>query len=417
MSAVAQITPQFSPIPSNYNITSANPIQALDITYDDEDPTRQAFHIFLPDSTASYPLVIFIHGGGFTSGSRDIVTNTSVGQATIKSYLDQGIAFASIGYRLLSTTEQDTVGVLKSLNDSKRALQFIRHHATDLFIDASKIALSGISAGAGTCLWLAVRPDMADPDSPDPVEHESTRVCAVETVISQATYDLYKWESEVYNNFDGNGTNFTIDSMVNVLGFPIYSNFYGGLDSNYHILHDTKLVQYRREVDMLYYLSHDDPPLYIKNNSSATHPGDDIYHHYLHAKTLHDAAATANLPELKADITGLSINTTQGETGGQFLIRHLNNCLLTSINHKEEQATRLQIFPNPANTEIVISTSSHLGAIKVEIVTLSGELVLEQQFNKQDTPALDISPLTPGIYLVKITSNNGGLFTEQLIIE
>ena len=185
--AMAQLNIQYSPIPASYNITSLNPIQALDIEYDSEDPSQQAFHIYLPDSSGSYPLVIYVHGGGFKGGTRDVVMNTATGRGLVKYFLDQDIAFASIGYRLISTTQNDPDGVKKSLDDSKRALQFIRHHSSELFINPSKIVLSGSSAGAGTSVWLATRDDMANVNAQDPIEHQSTRVCAVGS-LKQSSY-------------------------------------------------------------------------------------------------------------------------------------------------------------------------------------------------------------------------------------
>jgi len=145
----AQIDPGFSPIPASLDINTPNPLYALDVPYDNIDPDRQSFHLFLPDNAESYLLVIFIHGGGFTGGTRNVVLSDPNRLADIKFFLEQGIAYASIGYRLLETNGPDEEGVIKCLNDSKRALQFIRYYAEDLKIDPDRIVLSGTSAGAG----------------------------------------------------------------------------------------------------------------------------------------------------------------------------------------------------------------------------------------------------------------------------
>ncbi|MEO1627102.1 MAG: alpha/beta hydrolase, partial [Bacteroidota bacterium] len=269
---IAQINPRFRPIPSKYNINSPNPSYALNINYDDIDLNKQVFHLFLPDTQGSFPLVVFIHGGGFTGGSPSTVINDPSRRADIKYYLEQGVAYASFGYRLIASNQADNEGVIKCLNDSKRALQFVRYYANDLNIDPERIVLTGGSAGAGTSLWLGTRDDMADPTAADPVLRESTRPCAVAMGGSQATYDLYKWETQVYQNFDGQGTNYTLDSMVNLLGYQRASNFYGGLDSIRQILYDPDLIQYREDVDMLFHMSSDDPPIYFENRSRAVHP-------------------------------------------------------------------------------------------------------------------------------------------------
>ena len=148
-SGIAQINPQFNPVPASYNVNSPNPVYAWDINYDNIDLNKQVFHLFLPDTTGNFPLVVFIHGGGYIGGTPDIVT-TPVRRQDIKYFLENGIAFASVGYRLINNTGPDTEGVIKCLNDAKRALQFIRYNASDLYIDPTKIALQGRSAGASS---------------------------------------------------------------------------------------------------------------------------------------------------------------------------------------------------------------------------------------------------------------------------
>ena len=78
--------------------------------------------------------------------------------------LNNNIAVATINYRLL--TENETEGILKCLNDSKRALQYIRYIHNELNIDKSNVGLYGGSAGAGTVFWLGTNDDMKDILSP-----------------------------------------------------------------------------------------------------------------------------------------------------------------------------------------------------------------------------------------------------------
>ena len=57
------------------------------------------FDIYRPASDEPTPLLVYIHGGGFTDGSRD----TTDDEAFVMSYLSEGVAFASIDYRLLTS--------------------------------------------------------------------------------------------------------------------------------------------------------------------------------------------------------------------------------------------------------------------------------------------------------------------------
>lgn len=410
----SQINVQYNPIPSSFDVNTANPVYALDINYDTLDLSKQAFHIFLPDTTGVYPLVIFIHGGGFTGGSRDEVLTNPTKKADIKYFLERGVAYASFGYRLIQTTQADTVGVIKCLNDCKRALQFIRHYAPNLYINPQAIASTGSSAGAGTSLWLATREDMADPNALDPVLHASTRVCAAAISGSQATYDLYKWETEVYHNFDGLGTNYTADSMVNLLGYLRYSNFYGGIDSLYEILYSPFLIQYRQDVDMLFHMSNDDPPLYINSTSTAIHPSEDLFHHPFHGREIYDAALNINIVEVKAKIPALGINTTQGETINQFVVRHLTNCVQTTALVTPPLSHEISVYPHPAKTNINIQSKS-LKIESLKLYSLTGTLVVERNHINSSAAVLDVSALTEGMYFLKVTFETGEQQSQKII--
>jgi para-nitrobenzyl esterase len=401
--ANAQVSPQFNSIPASFNINSNNPVYATNIHYDDIDTAYQAFHIFLPDTIESYPLVIYIHGGGFRGGSKDNIFGDVNLQLAAKFFLENDIAFATTGYRLLppeTATYVDSIGVIKCLGDSKRALQFIRYYSDELFIDPSKIGLRGSSAGAGTCLWLATRPDMSDPNSPDPVLQQSTRVCGVYAKGSQSTYDLYKWETQVYNDFDGMGTNYTVDSMVQLLGFDRYSDFYGGVDSNYHILYEPALIQYRQDVDMLYHMSSDDPALYIHSTSLATHPEQDIMHHSLHGVELFNAATNASISEVIAIIPAQGIDNSQGESGDEFLVRTLGSCSLALSVNEQTELKELRVYPNPVENELHIE--GLIGNETLSMMTLSGNVVYEGTSNNR----LDVSHLGSGMYLLIVQTSN-----------
>ena len=346
-SGVSQIAPEFNPIPTSFNVDSPYPVYALDIAYDSTDMNAQRFHLFLPDSVGNFQFIIYIHGGGYISNSPDIVLSSAERMQDIKFCLENGIAYASIGYRLINNNGPDNEGVIKCLNDAKRGLQFIRYYSDDLQIDPTKFALQGSSAGASSSYWLGVRSDMADASSDNPIYHETTRVCAVFMSGPQASLDFYRWETDVFQNFDGNGTNYTLDSMENLMGFERVSNFYGGLDSVQQILVDPALIQYRLDVDQLSHFSADDPPMFVSSQSNAQHPVLKTCF-IMPWKRNSNAALSAGISEIKANIPLLNINTTENESGMQFLARHLNNCSITaSLNDLSPVDDNISIFPIP----------------------------------------------------------------------
>jgi len=385
LNSFAQINVQFNPLPTSYNVNTPNPVYALDVEYNQIDPNRQAFHLFLPDVTGSYPLVIYIHGGGFIGGNRDDILNNA---SELQYYLENGVAYASIGYRLLQFGE--TEGVIKCLNDVKRGLQFIRNYATDLHIDPNKIVLKGNSAGAGTALWLGTHPEMADANSSDPIETMSSRVCAVYLLGSQASYDGDRWVTDVFNNWDGMGSNLTIQDLENMLSFPYISAVYGGINSINDLYTDPNLITLRTELDMIGWMSSDDAPIYNYSNSNAIEPADDILHHPRHASVIDDYANAIGIGEVKTRIIQTNINTTDGESGDEFLIRYLNECTLQNCNI----TANIIGLPSVVNssTPITLSATPAGG-------TFSGPGIIFSTFN----PAI----AGPGLHTINYTFDDG----------
>ena len=123
------------------------------------------------------PLLVYIHGGGWIGGDKDRVRN-------IRPFLDKGISFASINYRLTGEASLPA-----PVHDAARAIQFIRSKAGEWNIDKERIALTGGSAGACTSMWLLYHDDMADPNAKDPVLRESTRVTAAAVGAGQTSID------------------------------------------------------------------------------------------------------------------------------------------------------------------------------------------------------------------------------------
>lgn len=151
------------------------------------DHERQIFDIWLADSSKPTPLAIYIHGGGFKSGSKEKLKSD-----TLSELLNAGISVASINYRLLTTHPLPTAH-----HDARRALQVMRSRADDWNIDKTRVAAFGGSAGAQICMWLAYSDEMAKPNSADPVERESTRLTCVATAGGQTNNSPEFWKQTI----------------------------------------------------------------------------------------------------------------------------------------------------------------------------------------------------------------------------
>ena len=84
-----------------------------DVTYGPHGE-RSLLDVLVPDSETPPPLVVFIHGGGFTSGSKEKLYENDATNA--RAFLERGVAVAAINYRYLGAAE----GVLGCMNDSLR---------------------------------------------------------------------------------------------------------------------------------------------------------------------------------------------------------------------------------------------------------------------------------------------------------
>lgn len=172
---------------------------------------KQRMHVWLAESSKPTPVVIYIHGGGWSDGARV--------DERLKQILPEmgrhGISVVSVEYRWIQDANQDGVKppVKAPLEDAARAVQFVRSKAKEWNIDPSRIALMGGSAGACSSLWVSLSPDMANPNSADPVARESTHVKIVSVVVAQTSLDpaqMREWTPNMeygahafgYKNFD-----------------------------------------------------------------------------------------------------------------------------------------------------------------------------------------------------------------------
>lgn len=241
------------------------------------DHPRNNFDIWLAESAEPTPLVIYIHGGGFVGGDK----SKYYPSPDLVRFLDAGVSVAIINYRFM---DEAPYGILASLYDSKRFLQFIRYHSLKYNIDKTRIACSGGSAGAGTSLWLAFSNDMAEPESLDPVLRESTRISCAGAFDTQATYDIFKWD-EIFG-LPLADTSEQIVSIARAFGYNSASKaeLLGALGI-------------RKNLDFLSKMSRNDSPVFIFNKHKAGIPQnqDDLNHHPFHAKALKDQAEKVGL--------------------------------------------------------------------------------------------------------------------------
>ena len=84
----------------------------------------------------------------------------------------------------------------------------------------------------------------------------------------------------------------------------------------------------------------------------------------------------------------------------------------------EELAREIKLFPNPVKVSEKVHVSLNdvnTTSMKIEIVNTLGVVAYQHSYNTVDT---DITaPRIPGIYIVKITEDNGNVYYGKLIVE
>ncbi|ANC30419.1 alpha/beta hydrolase [Isoptericola dokdonensis] len=127
----------------------------VDVTYGEQDGVPLGLSLWLPDggtgtSAAAAPVVVLVHGGGWTGGHR-----AQAGTAAHATWFaDQGYLVASVDYPLATATTPrwDTAEAQVAC-----ALVWLGQHAADHGGDPGRVLLAGDSAGGNLALDVAYR--------------------------------------------------------------------------------------------------------------------------------------------------------------------------------------------------------------------------------------------------------------------
>jgi beta-xylosidase/acetyl esterase/lipase len=109
------------------------------ITYARHGMNALQLDLYLPAGAQGggvVPAIVFVHGGGWASGERRNFAPMAIAMAA------RGYAAATISYRLSGEAPYPA-----AIHDAKAAVRWVRTHAAEYGIDASRIAIAGGSAG------------------------------------------------------------------------------------------------------------------------------------------------------------------------------------------------------------------------------------------------------------------------------
>lgn len=155
------------PAQTRFNPSSLPPGARVfrDMQYVTNGHPRHKLDLYLPASGTNLPLVVWIHGGAWLSGSKQ--------PCPALFLLKDGFAVASINYRL----SQHAIFPAQ-IEDCKAAIRWLRAHAHKYGIDPDRIGVWGASAGGHLAALLGTSGDVAEFDKGDNPD-VSSRVQAV----------------------------------------------------------------------------------------------------------------------------------------------------------------------------------------------------------------------------------------------
>lgn len=363
--------------------------QALAPTFSNVDyagfnNVNQKLDIYIPPGlTSPAPVIVFIHGGGWSTGSK--------GPENIPFFqmsYDSGFICVDINYRLST----DSVWPAQ-INDCKAAIRFLKAHALTYNIDICRFGVIGESAGGHLAAMLGTSAGVKTLEGMHLGNtNQSSRVQAVVTIYGptdflreDANYPAScgtSWLIHEYNSFE--------TQML-------------GIDN----LHNHKEIV--RGANPMTYITTDDARFFI------IHGAEDCIVP-AHQSVLLDSALSA------AGIPADTLIIAEGQNHGNpffkdnvrtilynnFFLEHLSTpCAPIGIN--ETIFNNILIFPIPARSEIVIDLP-FTDKFKIEILNTFGNTILRAQ--NQNT--INISRLKSGIYILNIITVYG-VYSKKII--
>ena len=83
------------------------------------------------------------------------------------------------------------------------------------------------------------------------------------------------------------------------------------------------------------------------------------------------------------------------------------------IDENEYATSDVRLFPNPAEDRLCLQLSGNVSCKNVEIYGIDGRLLKSQD---EDFKNINIIGLPAGLYIAKITLNDGTVFTEKVVV-
>lgn len=312
------------------------------------------------DTETQRPLMIWIHGGGYTDGTR---TDQHITR-WCEEFARRGYVTASIDYRLGVTQNQfgKIQAIYRSVQDAKAAIRFFRQNALAYGIDVDKIVIAGSSVGAFTAIHTAYWDTDELPASIDTLE---------------------------LGNLEGNSGNPGYPSNPNAV-----INFWGAIkDSTWIDPDEPMIVSCAGDQDSVVY-----PEIHVWG--SGPEYGSIVIDRVARAQGIADTlrmffGAKHTLAGGEPTDQSLRFDTATVFATEFLYCNLIQSCDLTAL--KEKIPDDFSLYPNPTTGELRIKMFSP-GSGKLLICNSLGAVVKETTIDTAQEISMDLSLLESGVY-------------------
>jgi acetyl esterase/lipase len=170
------------------------------ITYKETETGKLKLDIYMPKRKlfAKIPVLVYFHGGGWDSGSKNI---SGKELEIVNGILEAGFAVVSVDYRLTSDTNKFPV----HHSDGADAIRWIIKNADTYGFNKNKINLIGASAGGHMALLLGIAGNQFGDDTSDFRIRSIIDLCGPTDLadLSDYTPSGREWMEGVLYNFIG----------------------------------------------------------------------------------------------------------------------------------------------------------------------------------------------------------------------
>lgn len=136
---------------NSYDTAAANTAAYSDIAYVAGGDKQQKLDIYLPQNVKNAPVVIFVHGGGFVSGTKSDAAKSNIADhVLVRNLLANGYAVAAVDYRTAPKHPFPAAN-----EDIASAVKFLQANGAQYNIDTKRIAIMGESAGGNLSEYTA----------------------------------------------------------------------------------------------------------------------------------------------------------------------------------------------------------------------------------------------------------------------